>query len=376
MSDGTPPTPSPEALSAATPTESSGTADSSVDAADLAERAPENRKLLERLLREEATGFEFFQAVRLLERIRAHRAPIGGFHNPSEEVARFRVPPSLAFPPAQIRELDLPRDPDERAEVEANFMGLVGPLGVLPHDYTLLVAAERSEGAGALGDFLNLFEHRLISLFYRAWKKHRVTVDYEEGDGSDDAVTRHLFDFVGQGLTSFRGHLPVDERTLLFYTSLLVAPQRGAAALEQWVSDYFGVPVEVKQFVGQWHPLAAHDQCALDEDATTPSTRLGGGATVGDEVWDLSSRVRLRIGPVDRETFESFLPGRDAHAELQAMARFYGQGHYDFEVQLVLERDRVPAVVLGEGAPGQLGWSTWVRSAPFDRDADDTVLTL
>lgn len=339
-----------------------------------AESAPENRRVLEQLLKDEATGFEFFQAVRLLERLADGRR-VGEFTDPADEVARFRVPPSLAFPPAEIRSLEVPRGEAGPADVVANFMGLVGPLGVLPREYTLQVAHEDREGNPALGDFFNIFEHRFISLFYKAWKKHRFTVNYEESDGSSDPLTQHFYDFVGQGLASFRGHLPLDERALIFYSNLLLAPHRGAVALEQLISDYFGVDATVEQFIGGWHPLRADDLCAVTEEPS-PSNVLGGGATVGDEVWDLHSRVRLRLGPLDRDEFENFLPGQPGHEELAAIARFFGQGRYDFEVQLVLKRDRVPPVVLGGEEPGRLGWSTWVRSAPFERDADETVLVL
>lgn len=337
------------------------------------ESAPENRRVLEDLLREEATGFQFFQAVRLLERLRPDKGKVGEFTDPAEEVAHFKVRPSLAFPAAEVHSIDLPTDPEERTEMVANFMGLVGPLGVMPLEYTQLVAAEASSGNKALADFLNIFEHRMISLFYRAWKKNRFTVNYEEQAGSD-ALTQHLFDFVGLGLDSFRGHLPFDDRTLLYYANLLQS-QRGAVALEHVVQDYFGVDATVEQFVGQWHTLRDDDLCEVSEEPS-PSNALGSGALVGDEVWDLHARVRIRIGPLDRESYENFLPGNPGHLELQALTRFFGQGQYAFEAQLVLKHDRVPPLVLGGEDRSHLGWSTWVRSAPFEHDADETVLVL
>jgi len=340
-----------------------------------AESAKLNRRLLEGLLREDGTGFQFFQAVRLLERLRPDRGRIGHFTNPSEEVARFRVPPSLAFPPAEIQSTALPREESEQAELAANFMGLVGPLGVMPFEYTLLVARETAGGHGALADFLNIFEHRFLSLFYRAWKKYRVWVGYEEGDGHTDPFTDHLLDCVGQGLPAFREHLPFDERVLLHYASLLLAPHRSAVALEQLISDYFGVTASVEQFVGDWYGLRGQDLCEISEEADGFNV-LGAGAVVGDEIHDLHSRVRIRLGPLSRKEFENFLPGRAGHRELAALTRFYGQDQYDFEVQLVLERQGVPRLELGGGEEHELGWLTWVRSAPFERDADETVLAL
>ena len=337
--------------------------------------AAPNRKLLEGLLRQEATGFEFFQAVRLLEGLRPDAGRVGEFTDPAEEAVRFRVHPSLTFPASEIQELDLPRDSEEQPEITANFMGLVGPLGVLPLEYTLLVAREQAAGNQALPDFFNIFEHRLISLFYRAWKKYRPAIRYEEQDGFTDPLTRHLFDCVGLGLPEFRDHLPFDERVLLYYSSLLLAPHRSATALEQLVEDYFGVEASVQQFVGQWHSLQKRDLCEISDDADGFNV-LGGGAVVGDEVHDLHSTVRIRIGPLEPEEFDRFLPGRDAHEELAALTRFFGQGQYDFEVQLILKKDKVPPIELGGEQECELGWLTWVRSAPMTRDADETILAL
>ena len=327
---------------------------------------------LEDQLRESPTSFEFFQAVRLLERLLPDRQPVGFFGDPGEEVARFVANPDTAFPASEIQSLELRRDAPARVAV--NFMGLTGPEGVLPYSYSLLVTERVRARDTTLRDFLDLFHHRIISLFYRAWEKYRFGVAHERDQR--DVVTQHLKDLVGMGESRLQDRLPIRDDVLLFYAGLLAPQQRSAAALQQLVEDYFGVRVEVEQFVGGWYPLSVATQCAVGE-GDDESEQLGGGAVAGDAVWDPQARVRLRLGPLTRSQYDQFLPNGSAFEPLQTLTRFFSGDQLDFEVQLQLARDEVPPCALGMDGPGApLGWCTWMRSQAFARDPDDTILTL
>lgn len=319
------------------------------------------------------SAFEFFQAVRLLERLFPERRRVGGFGDPRDEVVHFSARPSIAFPASEVHSVDLPGNRPARMVV--NFMGLIGPLGVLPYHYTLLIAERARVRDRAPRDFIDIFQHRLISLFYRAWLKYRFTTIYEQG--GRDGVSEHLRDLVGLGLATFRDRLPVADEALLFYAGLLAPQPRSAIALEQMLQDYFEVPVEIEQFVGGWYPLSPNTLCSVGAEAG-PADQVGLGAVVGDEIWDQQARVRIRLGPLTRTQYDRLVPGGDWHEPLRTLTRFFSHDQFDFEVQLVLARDDVPGCVLGgveqRGAP--LGWCTWIRTAPFARDADDTVLTL
>jgi type VI secretion system protein ImpH len=328
---------------------------------------------LEAAVREHPTAFEFFQAVRALERLLPERSPVGGFGDPTAEIVRFTVNPDIAFPASEIYSLDLPSG-GKAARMMVNFIGLTGPEGVLPYYYSQLVAERVRARDTTLRDFLDLFHHRIISLFYRAWEKYRFEVAHERD--RHDLLTQHLKDLIGLGEPGLQERLGLRDEALLFYAGLLAPGQRSATALQQLIADYFGVRVEVEQFVGGWYPLAADTQCAvgLGEDA---SEQLGGGAVVGDEVWDPQARVRLRLGPLSRRQYDQFLPGASAYEPLRTLTRFFSGDQFDFEIQLILARDEVPSCVLGDEGPGTpLGWCTWMRSRPFGRDPDDTVLTL
>jgi type VI secretion system protein ImpH len=324
-------------------------------------------------LREAPYSFEFFQAVRLLTKAFSGRQPVGRFHQPSTEVVRFSPHATLTFPASEIQALAWPED--SPAAMKVNFMGLTGPMGVLPLYYTELVMERLRARDTALSDFLDIFNHRAVSLFYQAWEKYRFPIALEQG--ADSRFTGLLLSMVGLGTPGLANRQAVKDNTLLYYAGLLSQQPRSAAGLEQLLADYFDVPVEVEQFVGAWRSLDRETQSRF-EDSGDISEQLGGGAVIGDEVWDLQSRVRLKLGPLPLARYLDFLPTGTAYAPLGAITRFYSGDELDFEVQLILERQQVPACVLGaegEQAP-RLGWATWVKSVPIDRDPADAVLRL
>lgn len=325
---------------------------------------------LARLLAEEPTAFEFFQAVRVLSRLAPERSAVGEFSDPADEVVRFAVNPSFAFPPSEIHALD--ESDGGPPKLTVNFFGLTGPQGVLPLHYSQQTAERARARDTALRDFLDLFNHRAIALFFRAWAKYRPW----PSESVDDRIAHHLLDLIGLGTAGLAERLVAPTSSLIPYAGLLGTAPRPAVALEALIEDYFDVPVEVHQFVGGWYPLVPGTQCEVGED--DPSAQLGLGTVVGDEIWDPQARIRIRIGPLPRRRYDEFLPTGSAYPVLQGLAEFFGGGQYDFEVQLVLGRDDVPPCVLGadDGAAPPLGWCTWLRTVPLERDPDDMVLTL
>jgi type VI secretion system protein ImpH len=319
------------------------------------------------------SAYGFFQAVRLLERLYPERRGVGRFGDPTTEVVHFSARPVIAFPASEIHGVDLPGDRPGRMVV--NFMGLIGPLGLLPYHYTELVAERARVRDRALRDFLDIFQHRFISLFYRAWEKYHFTAAYER-DGRD-GMTEHLRDLIGLGIGAFRDRMPIPDELLLYYAGALGPQPRSALALQQMLEDILDVPVEVEQFVGGWYRLAPSTQSHVG-DETGPAEQLGLGAVAGDEMWDQQARVRLRLGPLTREQYERFLPNGRSYELLRTLARFFSHDQFDFDIQLVLAREDVPGCVLGADVeePPPLGWRTWLRTKPFTHDADDTILTL
>jgi type VI secretion system protein ImpH len=330
-------------------------------------------------LRENPTDFSFFQAVRLMQRIAGSTDPLGSFRNPAQEPLRLSSHASLAFPAAEIQSLEEDSDggPDR---MTVNFFGLHGPLGTLPTRYTELMIERMYSRDQTLRDFLDIFNHRMISLLYRAWEKYRFPVAYERAsllERNDDAFTGYLLDLIGLGTKGLRNRQAIPDQTLISYEGLFAQFPRSAAAFKAILADYFSAPVEVQPFAGTWRPLDSDSRTCLDE-GRSQSEQLGIGIVLGDEVWDQQSVVRVRIGPMPLAQYKDFLPDGTAYEPLKAMAKFFCGDDLDVEVQLVLKREDAPRFALGveDAPPPRLGWFSWMFTRPLDRDPDETVLRL
>lgn len=327
---------------------------------------------MEQVLHEDSCSFEFFQAVALLQRLRAQSEPVGHFSKPEDEAVTFRAHNTLRFPASQIQSIDYPEQGP--AEMMVNFMGLTGPNGVLPYCYTEQILERLRSKDGAMQAFFDMFNHRMISFFYRAWEKYRFPATYYRGD---DTFTHHLLDLIGLGTPGLQDRQCVPDTALLHYAALVGAQARSAEALESILAGYFEVPVAVEQFAGAWYRLDPSSQCSMEDDGSE-SEQLGTGVVVGDEIWDQQSRVRVCLGPLSLEQYSSFLPGGSAHEPLKALVRFFSNDEFDFEVKLILQRDDVPRCEVGgetAGAP-RLGWVSWLKSAPLEHNPGDTILNL
>jgi len=324
-------------------------------------------------LREEPWNFQFFQAVRLLERFGTGK-PVGRFENPEEEAVRFSCNSALVFPPSQIHSLKWTED--KQPQMSVNFMGLTGQLGVLPLSYTEWINDRIRAKDHTLRSFLDLFHHRMVSLFYQAWEKYRFPVAFERD--RDDRFTRYLLTFIGLGTEGLRNRLSLPDEALVFYTGLLGLQTRSATALRQILNDYFQVPVEIDQFVGTWRAVPETNQTRTGDEREF-CEQLSLGAIAGDEVWDQQCTARIVLGPLTLKEYLDFLPIGSAFKPLCDLVEFFSRREIDFEVQLILRRDETPGILLDyEGMENEplLGWTTWMKNAPMRRDPADAILQL
>ncbi len=309
--------------------------------------------------------FSFFQAVQLLERYSAGAARIGHQGPADSEAIRLRPDLSLSFPGSDIisiEKIDSAEGSIQRFRITASFLGLYGTVSPLPTFYTEDMLWNEEN----VRDFLDIFHHRLFSLFYRCWSKYRYYIQFKHA-GRDDFSRRMLL-MIGLDIsaTPWRGHVPAIR--FLRYAGLLTAHHRSAAGLEAILSDYFdGLPVRITQCVDRWVNVKP-DQCnAIGQK----NCELGRDLTLGARVFDRSGKFRISLGPVRFKTFVRFLPEGDDYKAFKEIVQIYMLDKLAFDVEVKVLSDDLPLLCLSTEEPVRLGWTSWLL-AP----ADETVSVI
>jgi type VI secretion system protein ImpH len=249
------------------------------------------------------------------------------------------------------------------------FFGLLGPNGPMPLHLTEY--AERRQSFfkdRTLARFLDVFHHRMISFFYRAWACSQLTVSRDRPQA--DRFGAYVASTFGLGMDSLRNRDSVPDTAKLHYSGRLACPTRNAEGLEAILSDYFGVKAEIEQFVGQWIDLPKDCCCRVGESRSTGL--LGSTVIVGARTWDCQQKFRIKLGPMSFADYERMLPGGESFRRLRDWVRNYVGDELSWDVQLVLKADEVPTAQLGK--TGRMGWTTWMKSRPTEKDVDDLVL--
>ena len=326
----------------------------------------QNKSVRDRLFTE-GYGFDFYQAVRILQWLRPRSSPTGGGAEADAEPVRFRSRVSFGFPASDVHEVTGGADENAPPEMTVNFMGLAGGAAPMPAPFSERVARAIRRKDLAFRDFLDIFNHRLISLLYRVKQMYRPSLTVVPPDKG--LLAQCLYAIVGLGSPSLRDRLWVEDRALLFYSGLLSQQPRSAAGLERLLSDYFQTKVAVEQLVGAWRELSLDQWTRIGVNGS--NNELGQCAVLGTRVWDQQGRIVVRLGPMDLKKFECFLPNGSAHKPLQQLTRFYLGGEFDFSFQLILRSPEVPASILGQP---KLGRIAWLKTKPFAGDAAEVLL--
>ena len=332
----------------------------------------------------EPQRFEFYQAVRLLERLAAVESsasdaphePLGVDGRPGQEPVRFRSTASLAYPASDVVGLERELDSLEPLMTVA-FMGMTGPLGALPNHYSDRVLHRVRSRDRALRDFLDLFNHRAISFLYCSWAKYRTPIAYERARSRPDGMdvfTRALLACVGRGTPGMQNRLEVRDEAFVRFAGHFSRAVPSAVSLERVLADYFELPVQIEQFQGEWITLGILERTSLPRSGRRRGahSQLGIDAMVGSRAYDVSSRFRVRIGPVPYRVFREFMPVGDLLRPMCEMIRSYVGVGLSFDVLPVLEGGETPECRIGSETPDvpRLGWNTWLGrpspEVPFD----------
>lgn len=331
------------------------------------EDGPATKSLTDRL-RDAPFAFDFFQAVRRLECANRDLPRVAHSLSPRRDSVRFSQAPSLAFASATLASCE----PDTVAGVPrlaVNFLGLLGPNGPMPLHVTEYVHGRVHQHHDAtMARFLDVFNHRMISLFYRAWADSKPTVSRDRPD--EDRFGFYLACLLGLGLDPHAGRDAVPDEAKFHYAGRLGAGPGNAEGLCAILGDYFQVPARIEEFIGRWFELPPRYQCRLGQSPDTGS--LGETAMIGSRFLDRQQTFRIVFGPLSWNDFQRFLPAGRSFRRLVDWVRNYTCDQFAWDVQLILKAAEVPQTSLGR--QGMLGWTTWLSSRPFTDDSHDLVL--
>jgi type VI secretion system protein ImpH len=327
------------------------------------ENLPSLKPLLER-----SNAYSFFQALREVEASRPDLPRIGFAASPKREAHRIRQPADASFAPNTIDRVSIE---DEIIGIEQRFFGLLGPSGPFPTHWTELVR-NRSRHANdeTLQSFLDVFHHRMASLFYRAWSSARPAIQRDRPE--EDRFATYLRSIAGIGLENGKHRDDLSDESKQFFAGHLGTAQKHAEGLQSILQSMFSVPVSIEPFSLRW--LRLDDRDCTRIGSVGPGRKgnancLGQSTVLGHRVPDRQSQFHVRLGPMDAPTYQCFLPGTTQRKILNAVVRNYAGMSIDARVQPILSKEQVPKCKLG--SVGSLGRNAWLLSKPTSIDRSD-----
>ncbi len=311
-------------------------------------------------LQTDPTAFDFFALLRRVDALRPREPRTGEALRPRQEALRLAQAAEMDFAPAALHSLEHREAGPPRLSVR--FFGLLGPQGPMPGHFTEFVRErQRHHDDATLAHFLDLFHHRLLSLFHRAWAQAQPVVHLDRPE--DDGFSRWLAACAGTPAQA--GALPM--AALHYHAGWLSARSRHPEMLHKALAQYFGVPVRVEEQVGHWLPIEPAERSRLGfasnraEHSQIPAARLGATANAGSRVWDRQSRFRLHLGPLSWAQYSAFLPGGSAWLPLLHAVQLLAGREMLWDLQLHLAPAERPAPRLArQNQALRLGVSTWL----------------
>jgi type VI secretion system protein ImpH len=329
--------------------------------------APSTEELL-RALEQAPYQFDFFDVLRRFECAHPAVMRLGRAPRPCDEPIRLGQEPSLEFSPSTLASF-VPSAADKPPRLSVHFLGLLGPNGPLPIHLTDY-ARDRVRNAGdlALVRFLDVFHHRILALFYRAWADAQPTVSLDRP--TEDRFATYLGSLLGLGMPSLRDRDEFPDRAKLFFAGRFAAQQRNCEGLTAIVGAFFGLPVKVEEFVGEWLVLPKEARWRLGRSSRAGV--LGQTTVAGARTWQRQSKFRIEFSPLGEIDFHSLLPGGARLRQLVALVRNYIGDSLNWDVRLHLE-DRVTRPFrLDQSA--RLGWTSWLGRCPQGKRRQDVIL--
>ncbi|ANI28405.1 type VI secretion protein [Yersinia entomophaga] len=313
----------------------------------------------------DVSRYNFFQLVELLNQLSGKKLSSQGeaVAYPAGESIRFRSSASLAFPTRDVVALE--KSERGQYQLEVSFLGLHGSQSPMPGYYLDSLAWEDAQNENRLTDFLNVFNHRLITLLHQVWRKYRYHICFEDG-GVDD-FSQRMFALVGLGSEVIRNKLQINHSKMLAYAGLLASPGRSPEVICGLVSHCFDLPdVELHSWQLRQVNIDPSQQNRLGGREKIRGKKyleksvLGSNFTIGSRVADRSGKFMLCINNLSRERFLSFLPNGENYQPLVMFVSFVMRDQFAWDLRLGLASKQVSGMVLGADQNNLLGWTSFL----------------
>ena len=303
-----------------------------------------------RNLEAEPWRFDYFTVLRQLERSFKDRPRIGDSATRRDEYVQLGQDPYTDFPASNLARVV--QDEDKPIKIFVKYLGLLGPQGALPlatteEAYYYVLAQD-----DAFPRFLDLFNHRFIQLFFRAWADSRPIVQHDRPDA--DRFIAYIGSAIGVGSEPYQNLDSVPDSVKLGFAGLIGAQARCASRLAGAVCGMFGVQAEVEEFVGTRLVIEAAEWTFLGKGHNT----LGEDALLGRTVFSVQDKIRIRIFTKNLAQYIRFLPSGDLCEPLADLVFFYNGEQLDWDVELAIPTGAAEPIKLGRF--GQLGWTSWM----------------
>lgn len=319
-------------------------------------------------LRAEPQAFELLQALMLLEREQPQATPLGQGIDPRREAVRLCGPLTPLFAASQVARLEFP----EQAQpiLSTPVFGLGGPDGPLPYAYQEWLQQRARLKDHGPAEFLDLFQHRLLSLLYQILRKYRVATGFVPP--AESPVQDQLRALTGLLPRPLQDRQVIPDELIFARTALFAGARRSLAGFETIVRHHFKVTVRLEQFQGAWREIPAASRSCLGRPGC--NMQLGRNAVAGKRVWDEHAGIRIVLGPLNAQRYPAFLPDGAAHSQLAALAAFYFGPDLDCSLRLLISE--TSGVILSRQTPHRATWNSWLERQPKNNlRRIDTYLT-